>query len=421
MVWRAAGSSGRALAASGVIAALIHVNALLGVDPSVPVEAIHAEHATELRIEGIEVDALPAPKPPEAKPEERPAPEKVGAQTNEPSRDPPGVRPAREPKAEAAEKGPEGEGPLKPALPKPGAPDEYAPLPGRPAGGSLVYTLPGVLTPLAARPAATAPVAPLVDRQAANKALAGTLAKADAKLGLDLPGAGGVASAVRDAVQSSNLPADVKGTLEVRYDKSGKVASVRVGKVNGGDAGAWDKVAANAKASLGGKPLDVKGEPATIVVKIDSAMRFPSGSKTGIQVEPVCANDVLEQIAEILKGTSKLGDVAGPGRGIDANGVAPAAPVAGPSADALAKAEELKKKFCIPVGVKGAGDAADIGARATKVVSASYSVERDGVKKMPAAVLPIDTRPAWTPPDPTRVRPDVPGKKPWWQKKKGEK
>lgn len=416
-------SGGGALAVALVVAALAHVDALVGADVAPAPEAIVGRVADPLWIE------REAPPQPEAKaPTPEPGPDAPPAPGPEPATPPGAARAARAPSAaeeREAQPGPpavsdpvpgggRGEGPARVGPPAPGSPDEYAPLPSKPAGTGLVYTMPGVLDALAPKPAATAPVASAPDRLAATKALSGTLTKADAKVGLDLPGAGGVAAAVADAVRGSSVPADVKATLEVRLDASGQVTGVKVGKTSGGDAGAWTKIAESAKAKLGAKKLDVKGEPATIVVKIDSAMRFPSGSKTQGLVEPICANDILEQIAELLKVPQ---DVNGPGRGADGAATPP-----GPSADNVAKAEALKAKFCIPVGVKGAGDASDIGATAHKVVSASYSVVRDGVKALPAGpILPIDTRPGWTPPDPTRVRPDVKGPKPWWQKKRGEK
>jgi hypothetical protein len=71
-----------------------------------------------------------------------------------------------------------------------------------------------------------------------------------------------------------------------------------------------------------------------------------------------------------------------------------------------------KRKFCIPVGVRGTFDASNFGAHAVNVVKSTFSVTRPGDKNLdPDAVRPVDTRVPWAPEDPTKVRPAMPKKK----------
>jgi hypothetical protein len=232
-----------------------------------------------------------------------------------------------------------------------------------------------------------------------------------------VPGASVAATALTEAVRGSDLPPEARATFEVKLDASGRVESIKVLGTTAGDAQKWAAVVASARSKLSGRALAMgpRGEAATVVVKVESSMRFPAGSREAGVVQPVCANEVIEQIEALLKTPNA---VAGFGRGLDETGTNPA----GPTAEAIERAEELKRKFCIPIGVRGAGDVSNFGARASKVVKNDVSIKRAGEIALPeSAVLPVDTRPRWLPADPTKTRPDLPAKKPWWQKKKKKK
>lgn len=369
-----------------------------------------------------------SPAPPAAPPPPPPAPPPSPAPTPAAPPGPVAARlpggPARAPGVSpGASTAPSPEGPSRPGpgpSDGPTRPDggfsPLAPLPVPGLGGPL-WGLPGVLPSQRPPPAPTEPTRRAVDPLAATKALGSTLSKRDGKLGLDVPGASVAASALTDAVRGSDLPPEARATFEVKLDASGRVESIKVLGTTAGDAQKWAAVVASAKAKLEGRALAMgpRGEAATVVVKVESSMRFPAGSREAGVVQPVCANEVIEQIEALLKTPNA---VAGFGRGLDETGTNPA----GPTAEAIERAEELKRKFCIPIGVRGAGDLSNIGARASKVVKNDVSIKRAGEVALPeGAVLPVDTRPRWLPADPTKTRPDLPGKKPWWQKKKKKK
>ncbi len=279
----------------------------------------------------------------------------------------------------------------------------------RPAGTTPVYLLPGVFAPAAPSAAPTSVASAGSDPRAGTKALASTLSSQTASLGLDLPAASSVASAVADAVRGIDLPADARGAFEVRLSKDGRVESVKVGKVSAGEGAAWDRAAAAAKGALAGRALAMgpRGEAATVTVNVESSLRYASGSKNPTELEPVCSTEALAEIERLLA-------TMGADLTLDTGGGA--SDIAG---QLLTKASELRKALCIPVGVRAQGDASDIGGKAHRVVTTKVSVKRDGELVLPAGpVLPVDTRPSWTPPDPTKTRPTLGKKKPWWEERK---
>lgn len=280
-------------------------------------------------------------------------------------------------------------------------------------GGTPAWAVPGVLGPLnGPLPAPTAaPAARPVDRNIASKVIDGTLRKRDADLGLDAPGAGVVASTLADAVRSAAVPGDARATFEVRIGAAGDVQGVRLVSATAGDGPAWDRVVKSAKGSLAGRALragDGKAG-ATVLVKIESKVQYPAGSKVKVDTEPVCLNDVVDQITAALQDPGSIG--AGPPMA----GAHGASLGAGFTPPAGYEWDEGRKKFCIPVGIRGRGDLSNIGAHAQTVVRSSFSVKRDGERALPAEdILPIDTRVPWAKEDPTLRKPP-PAKK----KKKG--
>lgn len=311
------------------------------------------------------------------------------------------------------------EGPPSQGPPSKG-PSEYgAPPPaiGVPGLNGPVWAMPGVL-PSAPPPSAAptvAPAAPALDKNVAGKVLDGTMKKRDRELGLDTPAAGVVASSLVEAVRRSAIPGDTRATFEVRLNGEGKVEGVKLVSSTAGDATSWGKVLGAAQKTLGGKQLQMGSDKrgATVTVKVESKVQYPAGSQEQVNMKPVCANDVINQIEALVNNPQALTGVAAqqPGQGAKLG-------VGALGADAMD--EEAKRKFCIPVGIRGTLDAANLGAHAINVVkSTSIAVRRDGDRAMPAEeVKPVDTRVPWAPVDPTKVRAPPPPKK---KKKRGPK
>jgi hypothetical protein len=317
------------------------------------------------------------------------------------------------------EPSPTPEGPSAPPSPgpAPGPPgrvgvDEY----GGPAGGSAVnalppgiggahlWSIPGMI-PGAAPPRPASTVAsgpPPVDSNVAGQVLSGSLSKKDKAIGIGLPAAGAVATTLADVVRSS-APVDARATFEVKLSAGGQVEDVRLVSASAGDTSTWARVVASAKGSLGGRALQMSGDgkPATVIVKVESNTQFPAGSKKAVDMQPVCAEEELAKLADTLQNGLNPDLQRGP---------RPEPGMAALPADD--DAAERKRKFCIPIGLRGKGDVSNIGAHAVNVVKSTFTVTRPGEKALdPEAVRPIDTRVPWAPEDPTKVRPAMPKKK----------
>lgn len=414
-------------------AALAAHVALLLVSPrpplSVPAPASSVQTETTIDLE----PAAPAAEPPAAaeapeapvdpEPAEAPikgpsAPRsasnaKVAAIVKDPSSEPLAAgSPAGVPSPEAPPT-PPGPAPGPPAAPsRPGA-DEY----GGPAGASDVGTLPPGLgadrlwalpgmIPGAAPPKPASTVAsgpPPVDSDIAGKVLGGSLVRKDKAIGIDLPAAGTVATRLADAVRTS-APLNARATFEVKLGAEGQVEGVRLVSASDGDAATWARVVASAKSAIGARALTMKGDGkgATVTVKVESKVQYPAGSKEKLEMAPVCAEEELAKMANALQ---NLG-----------NGDLQRGPRPEPGMAALPSSEDdglpKKRKFCIPIGVRGTLDASNFGAHAVNVVKSTFSVTRPGEKNLdPDAVRPVDTRVPWAPEDPTKVRPALPKKK----------
>jgi len=222
-----------------------------------------------------------------------------------------------------------------------------------------------------------------------------------------------VASTLESAVRGSAVPGDARATFEVRLDADGNVGGVRLMSATAGDAGTWERVLKTARGALGGRALKIDGGHggATVTVKVESNVQFPGGAKKRVEAEPVCANEIVDLIQEALENPGAIGAQTVPAAGHGA--------VLGTgSTPSDVYWDERRKKFCIPVGIRGRVDLSNIGAHAINVVKSSFTVKRDGERALPAdEVLPIDTRVPWARPDPTLTRAPPPKKK----KKKPER
>lgn len=297
----------------------------------------------------------------------------------------------------------EGEAPSS-AQPTPveeyGGPPGPALAPGSALAGPPVWSLPGVLAPRpGAAPAPTAaPTARPVDPAIAGKVLASTLQTRDKQIGLQLPAAGVVASALNDAVRSSDAPGDARATFEVKLSGDGAVRGVRVVSSTAGKADAWERVASKAAAALAARTLtlgEAGKDGVTVKVVVTSKVVYPTHTKERGEVAPVCAEDILLQLADSLG--QQVSDGKPP------------------------NLVQLKDgSFCIPIGIRISGDLSNIGAHLQRVVSSSYDVVLPNALGLQAGeVLPVDTRAPWL----KNLQPRGPRLPPprEWQKKKKKK
>jgi len=252
-------------------------------------------------------------------------------------------------------------------------------VPGPLLSGLGVLAIPGVLAALApdvaSAPAPTqAPRRAEVDRDVAGHVLSETMHHRDQSLGLDQPAARVVASAVADAVRRVPLPDETVATFEVDIAPGGQVIGARVVKANKGERAAWNQALAGAKASLSAKGLALRGEAkrrgATVVVRVESRDLYPAGSKKQLDVQPVCAEEV---ITDLIEENQRDGDAGKPTK-------------AQPGRD---------RKFCIPIGLSALGDVSNVGTRMHRVVHTTHEVRIGGKKSMPHELHPINKDAPW--------------------------
>ena len=372
--------------------------------------------------------ALPAAPAPARAPESAGAPSKgpaapraeanakVSAAAKEPATEPlaapaPAAAPPSEPRPRS-----EPPAPTLPVAPTHPGTDEY----GGPAsgsdvaalppgiGGARIWTIPGAIPGAAPpKPASTVSTGPApVDSDIAGKVLEGSLGRKDKAIGIDSPAAGTVAVRIADAVRTS-APLNARATFEVKLGAEGQVEGVRLVSASDGDASTWARVVASAKAGIGTTTLKMRGDGkgATVIVKVESRVQYPAGSKEKLEMAPVCAEEELAKMADALQNL---------GNGL--NGDLQRGPRPEPGMAALPPSDDdglpKKRKFCIPIGVRGTFDASNFGAHAVNVVKSTFTVTRPGEKAFePDAVRPIDNRVPWAPEDPTKVRPAMPKKK----------
>jgi hypothetical protein len=96
------------------------------------------------------------------------------------------------------------------------------------------------------------------DPDAATKAVADGVRKNDRKLGLDFPGRGPIRSAFVSATYSSDAPYECQAVFGVAVNPKGKVTSVKYVTHTGGSAGTWRKVGKTAFGALKSAKLVMK-------------------------------------------------------------------------------------------------------------------------------------------------------------------
>lgn len=246
-------------------------------------------------IEMVEIPIDPLQEPPPANVEPRAPSDAPEPQAPEPRaaaaanpREPSGpVEPSAEPAATAA-----------PNVPPGRAPDQYDALPEGNGDGiarapgldSPIWTLPGAiaLAPRAAAAPTVAPSARPVDKDIAGIVVRQAMLDNDKRLGLDLPGAGTVASAVGTAVRGTETPSVGRATFEIRLGADGRVLGVRIVSATAGASDAWDRAAKAAAAALASRTLQMNAnyaKGAMIYVDVNSTMALPSGGTSGVSQE----------------------------------------------------------------------------------------------------------------------------------------
>ncbi len=144
----------------------------------------------------------------------------------------------------------------------PSAGELYGP-PGLPAlggGNELWRHYPGALpdSTATALPAPTKAPTRQYDKKAATKVLQDGVREKERKLGLDFPGRGPIRSAFVTAVYSSDAPFVCEASFSVSVDKSGKVTGISLLGFSGGDSATWNGVVKIAKGALASAKLPMK-------------------------------------------------------------------------------------------------------------------------------------------------------------------
>ncbi len=253
-------------------------------------------------IEGaIEVEVEPTkPPPPEpaaaavAPREETPRAEESPSRVERPAAVAGNVEPGPAPTGAPTVEAPGTAAPSVPAAPT-GTSEYEGPPPavltgpagGLPGIGANAWNIPGVV-PDMGKPAAAPTVSPkaTVDPQIATKVLTDVMLEKDKGLGLDLPGAGTIASSVRTAVQGSALPSESAGTFEVRLSPTGQVLGVRVTSSSGGSSDSWAALAKIVAAMNAGKSFTMRSafaKGAVVYINVKSTLTLPDGSKSVIE------------------------------------------------------------------------------------------------------------------------------------------
>lgn len=266
--------------------------------------AISTGMARRMEIE-IEPELIEPTRPDEPRPVHEPDP--AVAMNDTRPRTTESVDPrAVDPNAQPNQVEPQQVEPVPTAVPSAGAPDEYgAPPPavpgvgaGIPGIGGPAWAIPGVI-PEAGRPRpapTTVGPAPEVDRKIAGKLIADVMREKDRQLGLDLPGAGTIATVVSDVVRGSGTPDVARATLEVRIAPGGRVSSVRVVRSSAGNAGDWSAVAGAVSGRLASRQFTLPesyAAGAIVMVEVISQLQKPDGSTGGTSINKGGSSDSL--------------------------------------------------------------------------------------------------------------------------------
>jgi hypothetical protein len=283
-------------------------------------------------------------------------------------------------------------GPGAPSSSSETGPDEYGGRAAEPSPGWGGFSVLGsfAMAPSKAAPTTT-DVAPLVDPESANHALARTLRSRDKKVGVNVPAARIVVGTVSTTMRAMPLPHNAHATFEVTLAPGGKVTGARVVSSSAGDAAAWDAAAKSVASSLANRRLELGPDASktgvTVRVSVTQKHVYPAGSAKGIEMKPVCANGFINDLA-------------------DAADDKPAKPV-DPKVPLF---QDENGRPCIPVGVSATADAANIGAEKHIEVRSTFEVIVPGQVDLPDTIAPVNLDAPWIERGKQGPRPTLPQK-----------
>lgn len=150
-------------------------------------------------------------------------------------------------------------------------------------GGTPVWGISGVLTAApAAAPAPTVAPAPRpVDPNIAGKVINDALSARDKDLGVAFPAQQNIASAVRTAVNGSEIPTGTKGSIECRVSPKGTV-TCRLLSATAGGPDAWAGAVRAASSVAVGALSGTYANGAVVTLDIKVTQELPSGNKGGL-------------------------------------------------------------------------------------------------------------------------------------------
>lgn len=290
---------------------------------------------------------------------------------------------ATAPTGELAAPGEAGVAGVGASLPRAGTPGEYGDADATPMAGPsqpVWALLPGLVDSRAPAAPTEAPRATAVQGSTADKVLSASLRGRDKEVGIDLPATQIVVGAVSTAVRSTGATHNTRATFEVKIGPGGTVTSARLVSASGGDERAWDGATKALAASLRGRKLDLGAAASTgATVRVSTTTRhvFPAGTAKAADVKPVCANQIINDIADATstRPTPKDGEAATVPLFTDEHG-----------------------RPCIPVGVAGISDAANLGAQKQIQVLTQATVQVDGQSSLPLELPTISKDPIWIKP-----------------------
>lgn len=176
-------------------------------------------------------------------------------------------------------------------------PEYDGPAPPVPVAGKAGSLLPGVVVSgvgspggslegvPAAPPAPTAAPKREIDRAVATGLLAESMRAPGEALGLTLPAAGNVASALASAARGAIGPVAGSATFLAILTPSGRVLGIAPVSWSGAPADAWAGAASTAAASLSGRTFSMVApftNGAVVWVSVTSTFVLPSGAESGI-------------------------------------------------------------------------------------------------------------------------------------------
>ena len=152
----------------------------------------------------------------------------------------------------------------------------------------------------------TASPKPAVDRTIATRLLTESLSERDKSLGLTLPAAGNVASALQSAVRKALGPSVGSATFLAILTPSGQILTITPTAMNGGSAEAWMSAAQSAAASLSGRSFAMVApfqNGAVVWIDVTSTFVLPSGAAAPIGSEP---GGIRFDVADIGRGKQQI-------------------------------------------------------------------------------------------------------------------